>query len=90
MSKVYYYGVAAIAILGLLASILISPNANEIALMNLEDKHFDDAFSKYKKLLDEGDNSINVVIPLSKLYLQFGDVGSAVTLMEQFVEKNPD
>ena len=37
-----------------------------------------------------GDRSVSVVIPLTQLYLQFGDVEKAVQLMESFVDENPN
>lgn len=87
--KGYYYAIIALALLGLLTSYILRPSDQEVALMHFQDKYYDEAFNSYKELLQQGDMSVEVVMPLSTLYLQYGDVNNALTLMEKFIALNP-
>lgn len=89
INKSYYYGSALLTLSALLLSIVITPNGNEVALMQLEDGNLQAAFKKYKSEEDKGHLSMDVVSPLSKLYVQYGDVDSAILMMERFVKKHP-
>lgn len=90
MHRNYYYGSAAIIIIALLFSMLIAPDKNDVALMQLEDGNLQAAFEKYQREADKGNFSLDVAIPLSRLYLQYGDVDNAIMVMERFVLLYPD
>lgn len=73
----------------LLFSLFLVPTTKDRALMHFRDSQFDEAKALYESLYKDGDTSPDVIIPLAKLYLQFGDVDGAIRLMEQFVQQNP-
>ncbi|MBT7408269.1 MAG: tetratricopeptide repeat protein, partial [Methylococcales bacterium] len=74
---------------GVISSIMLIPTDNEIALLQFKDKKFDDAKTMYETRIESGDLSVSVVMPLSQLYLQYGDVNKAVELMERFIKSHP-
>lgn len=78
-----------LVITGLITSFFLIPSANELALLQFKDKKFADAKDMYETQIKNGDLSISVVIPLSKLYLQYGNINKAVDLMEKFVKMHP-
>ncbi len=82
--------VALVVVLGLLGGYLVYPRPPELALMHYKNQQYTAARAEYENLLAKGDASANVVLPLSDLYLIYGEMGKAVELMEGFVEKNPD
>lgn len=90
MYREFYYAIAVLAVLGISISFLLAPSKKELALMNLEDKNYERSFEQYKKLIDEGDMSVGVVMPLSRLYIQYGDIESAIALIESFVKIYPE
>ena len=87
MVRSYYIGVALIALIGLGLSALMLPRDSEIALIQFKDKYFTDALSSYEKRLADGDWSLEVVKPLSDLYLQYGEIKKAIRLMERHIEQ---
>lgn len=90
MYKQYYLGIALLVILGVVLSLTVIPSEKEIALMEMEDRYFDEAYQRYKTLVEKGDLSASVVVPLKRIYLQAGDEQSAILLMERYVEAHPD
>lgn len=88
LGRSFYITIFIMSMTAIFISILIIPNPKEVALMHMEDKYFEQAFSQYKKLFESGDKSIGVVMPLSKLYLQYGDINNAIMLMEKYIEIN--
>lgn len=88
--KLWHYIVfAAIVLAGLVGSLFLVARTPELALMSLRDKDFDDALSQYETRLAAGDSSMETVIPLGQIYLEFGRVEEAVDLMERFVKEHP-
>ena len=71
-------------------SLMLVPNAREIALMQFRDKEFDKARVTYEQNLENGQLSVEVVKALTDLHLQSGDVEKAITVMRRFVAANPD
>ncbi len=82
--------VVLVVVLGLVGGYLVYPRPPELALMHYKNQQYTAARAEYENLLAKGDVSANVVLPLSDLYLIYGEMGKAVELMEGFVEKNPD
>jgi len=78
------------ALVGIGASYLIIPADAEVALMHYKDKHYTKALSLYENLYIQGDDDIDVIIPLSNLYYKFGNVTKSVALMKHYIKKNPD
>jgi tetratricopeptide (TPR) repeat protein len=72
------------------AGIYLAPNTREMALMQMNDAHFKEAMGHYENLQSQGDNSINVTVPLIKLYVNSGDIDKAIELLETFIKDNPN
>jgi tetratricopeptide (TPR) repeat protein len=89
MSKKFIFIAILIAIAGLAASFFLMPRSQEIALMQMKDKNFEDARIAYEAQLASGNLSIEVVTRLSELYLQTGEVNKAIEVMEKFIAANP-
>lgn len=70
-------------------SLVMIPDAREIALMQFRDKEFDKARVNYEQRLQAGDLTVEVVKSLTDLHLQSGDVDKAIEVMEAFVAQNP-
>ncbi|HFC53245.1 MAG TPA: tetratricopeptide repeat protein [Gammaproteobacteria bacterium] len=85
-----HYMVVLVVALALLGGYLVYPRSPELALMRYKNKQYTAARAEYERLLEEGNSSADVVVPLSELYLVYGDMNRAVDLMERFVEANPD
>ncbi len=85
-----HYLVILVVVLALLGGYLVYPRPPELALMRYKNKQYTAARAEYERLLEQGISSANVVVPLSELYLVYGEMNRAVELMERFVESNPD
>ncbi len=87
-----YFIVAAIvlAVVGFLLSVLVIPSDSEIALIHFKDKQYDKARALYEQQYESGNLSLDVVMHLTGVYLQFGDVDKAIAVMEDFVARHPD
>lgn len=88
--KGYHLTLVLLLALGLWAAYVLLPNDQQLALMYLKSKEFEKAKGYLERLLEAGDISIPVVVPLSQIYLSYGDVDRAVQLMDRFVQSNPD
>ncbi len=86
----YYYISLLVALGALAASLYIIPNKNDVALMQMEDGDVKEAFATYRMQAKNGDFSLDVAVPLSRLYLEYGDSASAIIVMERFVALHPD
>ncbi len=85
-----HYMVVMVVVLALLGGYLAYPRSPELALMRYKNKQFTAARAEYENLLEQGNRSANVVVPLSELYLVYGEMDRAVELMESFIAANPD
>ncbi len=88
--KSAHFLVFLVVLLGLAGGYLAYPRPLELALMHYKNQQFSIARTAYENLLNEGDISANVVLPLSDLYLIHGEMDKAVALMEIFVRYYPD
>jgi len=84
-SRGFKIGVVSLAIMGILVSFLVKPRGYELAYMNLMDKSFSSSLEMYEKLWEKGDRAINVTIPLSDLYIQYGKVSKAIDILEEYL-----
>lgn len=66
------------------------PRMEEKAYMHFRDMDFENSIKLYKKLWESGDRSHNVVTQLTQLYLQYGEVGKAIEIMEAYIADHPD
>ena len=85
-----HFIVLLVVALGLFGGYLVYPRPSELALMHYKNQQYTAARAEYENLLEKGNTSANVVLPLSDLYLIYGEMGKAVELMEDFVQYNPD
>jgi predicted Zn-dependent protease len=90
MRPLHYFIAGFLVIVGFGLSLMLIPRESELALIYFRDKEFDSARQVYEKRLAEGDFSAAVVMPLTQLYLHYGEVGPAINLMERYVAKNPN
>src|SRR5260370_28956884 len=90
MTKIHYLFFVVLIGGGVGLSVLLVPGKGELALIHFKDKEYEVACRSYEERLSSGNRSIDVVIPLTQLYLQFGEVEKAVQLMEEFVRDNPN
>lgn len=82
--------ISAFIFLAVVLGFYISPSRKEVALMRLEDRNFNEAFKYYKAKNLKGDNSINILAPLIKIYIYYGMPEMAISLLEKYVEENPN
>lgn len=84
-----YLVIFLLIILAAALSLVLVPNAREIALMQFRDKEYDKALANYEQRMKDGTLNVEVVSALTKLHLQEGDVDKAIEVMEKFVVQNP-
>ena len=83
ISKFYYSSIMLIALTGIGFGFLINPKDQELAFMHFQDRNFAKSFQIYERLWRQGDHSINVIMPLSKLYLKYGELNKASQIIEE-------
>jgi len=81
--------VAAAALGALALSIAMFPRDKQVGLMTLKDHDFDTARTVYESRWNLGDRAASVAIPLTQIYLNFGDIDRAVAVMEELVAAQP-
>ncbi len=84
-----YLIIAAPVLIAIVVSFFLIPSSQELALMQLKDKHFEDARAAYEKELAAGTLNMEVANNLSDLYLQKGNINKAIETMEKFVAAHP-
>ncbi|MCP4754700.1 MAG: tetratricopeptide repeat protein [Proteobacteria bacterium] len=89
MTRGFYYGVVLLVLFGLGASFLILPANDEIAYLQYRDNKLDSALATYEKTVAMGDLSLSVVIPLSELYLKYGEIDGSVEILERLLKQDP-
>src|SRR5437588_848611 len=55
---------------GLGIAVLLIPGNDELALLRFKDKEYEVARHSYEERLNSGDRSVDVIVPLTQLYLQ--------------------
>ncbi len=88
-SKKPFLIVAVLLVAAIALSLVLLPKRSEIALMQMKDKHFEEALVSYEQQKADGTLTVDVVSQLSELYLQKGSVDKAIEIMEEFVAANP-
>ncbi len=73
----------------IVASIFLIPSDKEIALTRYKDKEYEEAMRLYKEQYRQGDVSIDTVMHLVRVHLQYAEVEDAIEVMEAFVSANP-
>lgn len=85
-----YLVILLLIVLAVGLSMVLVPDAREIALMQFRDKEFEKARVTYEQNLANGQLNVEVVKALTDLHLQSGDVDKAIDVMERFVAQNPN
>src|SRR5665213_1226161 len=87
--KKHYLIVAALIVVALAASLLLMPGHRELGLMQMKDKHFEEARKVYEEEVAQGKVSLETVNHLTDLYLQIGAIDKAIAVLEKYVADNP-
>src|SRR6185369_9444274 len=88
--KKQYLIISSVVVLAVAGSFLLIPSPQELALMQMKDKHFEAARNAYERQSETGTLNLEVANNLSDLYLQKGDIKKGIDIMEKFVETHPD
>lgn len=82
---------AVVVLLGVGLSFLLIPREKDVALLQLSSSDFDtEGQQTLLKRYREGDRSVSVIAPLADLALNVGEVGDAITLLENYLKRHPD
>jgi predicted Zn-dependent protease len=87
--RLHYLLAALVVLLALGFSLLMLPRGQEVALMRLRDKEFGQARTAYEQRYAGGDHSAATTMALTRLYLQTGDIGQTILLMEDLEKREP-
>jgi Flp pilus assembly protein TadD len=79
-----------VVLVGLGLALVVKPSSQEVALMNLKDKKFSEALTKYEAQYNNGNRNPEVINALVELYLQEARVEDAILVLEDFIKSNPD
>ncbi len=90
MRPLHYVFLAAVLMAGIAGSLLLVPRESDLSLMAFRGHHFEDAMRLYENRLANGDRSADVVMPLAEVYVQSGEVGRAVSLLQRFSGPSSD
>lgn len=74
---------------GFVGATLLVPGAKELAYMHFKAQNYDFARRDFERMVDGGDFSASVVLPLGELYLIQGEMERAIELVERYVDANP-
>lgn len=82
---------AVVVLLGIGLSFLLIPREKDVALLQLSSQDTDLAgretlLQRYR----EGDRSVQVIAPLADLALNLGEIDDAITLLEDYLARNPN
>lgn len=78
-----------LALFGFVASLLLIPGNQELALIYLKDKDFEKASELFEEEYRLGKRDAFTLLPLIDLKLHYGKIDEAIILMELFVQKQP-
>lgn len=71
-------------------SFLIIPSDSEVALIEFKDKQYEKALKLYEEQYEQGNLRLDVVMHLTGVYLQFGEIDKAIKVMEDYVAAHPE
>lgn len=74
---------------GIGISLLLIPRGGELALQRFRDQDFEAARAGFEARFAAGDHGPGTVMPLSRLYMQEGNVARAAELIEAYVAREP-
>ena len=76
--------IALVIMLAIGLSLLVLPSGEQLGIMLLRDREYDDARSYFEEQIEAGDLSAPTVSALMKIYIEYGDVERAISLIERF------
>ena len=91
MKKVYFI-VILLVVLGAVASYYLMPSDNEVSFVVYKeqiDNRYGEVEANYRKRIENGEVTAEVVGTLVKLYLESASIDKAIEVMELFVNKYP-
>ncbi|MFQ5450554.1 MAG: tetratricopeptide repeat protein [Nitrospinaceae bacterium] len=89
MKQQQYWMFGLILTLALALGLVLIPRQTELPLIYMKGQKYDLAKREFEKLAARGDLTVAVSAPLTQLYLYFGEIDQAVSLMKRFVKKYP-
>ena len=84
-----YIWIGVLVAIGIAISIFLFPVREDVALMFLKGKKYTEAELYYKEQYLSGDRSSDVILALKSLELKEGNIGEAITLVEEYLEEHP-
>jgi hypothetical protein len=89
--KKFYFIITLLVLFGGLMGYLIFPKGSDTALMNYKSANYAKAIKQYEEYIKRtGDTSPNIIVPLSKLYLETGNTNNAIKLIQKYIIKDPN
>ncbi len=76
--------IALVIVLAIGLSLLVLPSGEQLGIMLLRDREYDEARSYFEKQIEAGDMTAPTVSALMKIYIEYGDVERAIALIERF------
>ena len=70
-------------------SLLFIPRKQDLAVVQYRSKQFQEARDTYEDLIQSGNLSVEAVRGLSDLYLHYGEVERAITVLERYLTRRP-
>lgn len=75
---------------GLVATYIMSPRQQELALMHLKEGHLDSAEYLYQGMRPQASIRRENLFPLVQVYLEKGEISAAISVYENYIKKHPD
>lgn len=76
--------IALVIVLAIGLSLLVLPSGEQLGIMLLRDREYDEARSHFEQHIEAGDMTAPTVSALMKIYIEHGDVERAISLIEKF------
>lgn len=86
----HYWILASVIIIALGLSTTLLPRDDELRVIHAKGGQFERAVQEFEIDAAKGSLEVSVVVPLTELYVHLGEIDKAVSLMQRFVDKNPD
>lgn len=88
--RIAYIIIALLVACGIGVSFYLVPTKEEVAMMKVDGSGLIESQASYETQITVGNLSAEVVFPLVRIYLQNNELERAITLLEAYLEKNPD
>jgi hypothetical protein len=88
--SVFFILAAAFVAVAVFGSLYLIPNKQEMALTSYKDKEYGEALKIYEEEFKQGRVTLDTATHLVGVYLQYAEIEKAITVMEAYVERNPN